>query len=164
MKRLSSEGSKVVNDRREEEHNTSKNKARILIIDGYPAVRRGLTQIINQQAELGVWAEAQSAEHALDTARKQQVDLAIVDISLEGKSSVQLVEKVKSRYPNIPVLILKMHDEVFYVEDPSRVTKQECIVNEQVAEQIIKAVRYVQALLRSKIFGFTVLVEVERRG
>ena len=142
---------------------STRNKTRTLIVDGHPIIRQALTRLVNQELNLGVCAETKNANQALDAVKKQQVDLAIVDISLEGKSGTQLVEKIKLRYPNISVLILKMHDEAFYVEDPLQVAEQEHIVNEQATEQIIKAVRYVQFLLRNQIFGFTVLVEAEGR-
>lgn len=142
-------------------HTTSKNKTRILIVNGHPAVRQGLVQLINQEADLRVCVEAKSANQALDAVKKQQIDMAIVDISLEKTNSVHAAEKIRLRCPNLPVLILSMHDEILYAQSTLESEAGEYIVNQEATKKIIKAVRYIQTLLRCQVFGFTVLVKVE---
>ncbi len=89
-----------------EEHDKKTKKTRILVVDEHPAVREGLTRLINDEPGFMVAAEAESTEQALDTISKQQVDLVIADVSLEGTGGVQLTEEIKSRCPHIPVLVL----------------------------------------------------------
>ncbi len=89
-----------------EEHEKKTKKTRILVVDEDPSVREGLTRLINDEPGFMVAAEAESTEQALDTISKQQVDLVIVDVSLEGTGGIQLTEEIKSRCPHIPVLVL----------------------------------------------------------
>ncbi|MHC4912591.1 MAG: response regulator [Planctomycetota bacterium] len=89
-----------------EEHEQKTKRTRILVIDEHATVREGLTQLINDEPGFMVAAEAENAEQALDTISKQQVDLVIVDVSLESTTGTPLTEEIKSRCPHIPVLVL----------------------------------------------------------
>jgi PleD family two-component response regulator len=89
-----------------EEHEKKRKKTRILVIDEHATVREGLTRLINDEPGFTVAAEAESAEQALDTISKQQVDLVIADVSLESTTGTRLTEEIKSRCPHIPVLVL----------------------------------------------------------
>jgi len=130
MKSLDSKSSEVVNDKKGQ-HTTSENKTRILVADGRPAVRQGLIRLINQKADLSVCVEAGSPKEALDAIEKQQVDLAIVDISMGGASSAQLAEKIRLRCPELPVLILSMGDEVIYAKSASTAEAKEYVANDE---------------------------------
>lgn len=163
MKSLSAERTEIVNDKKKQ-YKTSENKPRILIIDGHHAVCQGLAQLINQETDLGVCVEAKSANQALDVIEKQHPDFAIVDISPASKTSVQLAERIRLRCPNLPILMLSMHDESFYSKGASQSRGKENVINQEAAEQIKGAIRHIQSLLRSNVFGFTVLVKVERSG
>jgi len=91
-------------NKKNERHNNSENKTRILIVDGRPAVRQGLTQLINRESDFVVCAEAENADQALGAVEKNHIDLAIVDISMERKNGTLITETIKSRCPNMPVL------------------------------------------------------------
>ena len=162
-KGLNSEKTEIVNDKREQ-YKKGKNKHRILIIDGHHAVCRGLAQLINQETDLGVCVEAKSANQALDVIEKQHPDFAIVDISPVGKTCVQLAERIRLRCPNLPILMLSMHDERFYPEGALQGGTEENVVNRKAAKQIKGAICYIQSLLRHQVSGFTILVKVERSG
>ncbi|UCF43440.1 MAG: response regulator transcription factor [Planctomycetota bacterium] len=89
-----------------EEHEKKTKKTRILVIDEHATVREGLTRLINDEPGFTVAAEAENAEQALDTISKQEVDLVIVDVSLESTTGTRLTEEIKSRCPHMPVLVL----------------------------------------------------------
>ena len=144
------------------QHESIKNKTRTLVVDGNTMVRQLLTRLINREPDLGVCAEAENAEQALEAIEKEQVDLAIVDISLEGMNGIQLTEKIKSQYLHLPVLILTMHDEVLYSKGTSFQQGPREIENQDVTEQIVKAIHYARSLLKSQVFGFTLVVNLER--
>src|SRR5947207_15748239 len=91
-------------------------KRTILLIDDHPIVRQGLSQLINQEHDLHVSAEAASAREALDAMEKAVPDIAIVDISLDDRSGIELIKDLRARDPNLPVLALSMHDESLYAE------------------------------------------------
>jgi PleD family two-component response regulator len=91
-----------------EEHEKETKKTKILVIDEHRSVREGLVRLINDEPGFMVVAEAENSEQALDTISKQQVDLVIADVSLDGRGGVQLTEEIKSRCPHVPVLVLSV--------------------------------------------------------
>ena len=88
------------------------NKTRILIVDADVAVRQGLMHLVNDQASFTVGFEAKSANQALETVEKQQIDLAIVSSSVEGKNRTQPAEKIRLQHPNLPVLMLSRRGDI----------------------------------------------------
>jgi DNA-binding NarL/FixJ family response regulator len=126
-----------------EPHDSHESKTRILIVDDHSIVRRGLVQLINQELDLAVCAEAEDAEQALEVVKEQQVDLAIVDISLIGTNGIKLTEKIKEQRPHLPVLILTMHDEARYADSAFQAGARGYVTKQEAAETIITAIRLV---------------------
>lgn len=77
-----------------------------MVLDNDASVRWELIQLINQEPGFRVSAEAENANQALDAVDKQQVDLAIINVSMESTNGIKLTEKIKARCPNLPVLVL----------------------------------------------------------
>ncbi|MHC4239637.1 MAG: response regulator [Planctomycetota bacterium] len=127
------------------QHSNSESETRILIVDDHPIVRRGLVQLINQEPGFKVCAEADDAEQALEVIGSQRLDLAVVDISLSGTNGVQLTAKIKSQYPDLPVLILTMHDELRYAELAFQAGAKGYVTKHEAAETIIDAIHLVLA-------------------
>lgn len=121
----------------------NENKTRILIVDDHSVVRRGLIQLINQETDLVVCAEAENAEHALEAVKKGRVDLAIVDISLIGTNGIELTKNLKEQHPKLPVLILTMHDEARYAESAFQAGARGYVTKQEAAETIITAIHLV---------------------
>jgi len=137
-----------------------KSKSGILIVDDHAIVREGLTLLIDQAPNLVVCAKAGNADEALEALETQQIDLAVVDISLEGKNGLQLTEQIKSRYPHLPVLILTMHDEAFYAKRAFQAGARGYITKHEAAETIIAAIRlmlggqdYISETMTQKFLG-----------
>ena len=158
MKNLNSEKTKVVNEKKNKT-TIVKNKTRILIVGHHPLARQGLTQLVNQESDCVVCAEAENANQISESIEKKHVDLAIVDIFTEGKGGSKLAEKIKLEYPNLPILMLSIDDESLYAKHAPFEQKSKYLINHRATEQIIRAVRYVQSLLENHVFGFTVLVK-----
>lgn len=116
-------------------------KSRILIVDDHTVVRQGLMLLIDQEPDLVVCSEAENASQALEAIEKQQIDLAIVDISLDGPNGIQLTERIKSQYSYLPVLVLTMHDEELYVKRAFQAGAKGYITKHEAAETIIIAIR-----------------------
>jgi DNA-binding NarL/FixJ family response regulator len=161
MNNLNCEKTKVADDNKEQQK-TCDSQARILIVDNHPEMRQVLARLIDRECHLGLCAEAENANQALTAIEKQQLDFAIVDISPGSETNAQFAERIKLRCPNLPVLILSIDDEVFYYKDALSELTPKSDIDQQAAEKIIKAIRYVQSLLKSHVFGFTILVKVER--
>lgn len=125
------------------------NKARILIVDDHSIVRKGLIQLINHESDMVVCGEAENAAKAVVILQREHVDMAIVDISLDGTDGLKLTEKIKLRYPSLGVLILSMHDELFYVKRAFHVGASGYLAKHNAAEKIITAIRQI---LRGEIY------------
>ena len=93
-----------------------KEKIRVLLVDDHPILRRGLAQMINAEPDLMVCGEAEDAPKAFEAAGALQPDIAIVDISLKTGNGIELIKNLKARYPDLPTLVLSMHDESLYAE------------------------------------------------
>lgn len=133
-------------------------KARILIVDDHPVVRWGISQMVNQEADLHICCEAGNMDEALRARAACRHDLAIVDISLEGVSGISLVKSFKAVDPKLPILIMSMHDETIYVERALRAGARGYIMKHEAPDKILKAIRqtlagdiYVSDKMRSKL-------------
>ena len=158
MKNANSARTKLAD--KKEPYTTTQDKARVLIVDSHPAIQKELSQLINHEADLEICIEAKKTEQTLDAIEKQQVDLAIINIRLEDTNSTQLAEKIRFQRPDMPLVILSTHNEEVDAKHALHTHAKKCALNQEAAEQIIKAIHYVQSLLRSQIFGFTLLVQI----
>ena len=85
---------------------------KILTIDDHEVVRRGLKDMFT--TESATFGEARSGAEAVDLVRKQPWDIAVLDISLGGRSGLEVLSELKQLRPRMPVLILSMHAEEQY--------------------------------------------------
>ena len=122
--------------------NTAK---RILIVDDHPMMRTGLGQLIDNEPDLKVCAEADTAGQAIDLVAKQKFDLALLDISLPDKSGLELIKDIRSLRPEMPVLVVSMHDEMIYAERVLRAGGRGYIMKQEGGEKFLLAIRQVLA-------------------
>src|SRR5438552_14939691 len=120
-----------------------KPKTRVLLVDDHPILRRGLAQLINQEADMAVCGEAEDAPKAFEAFSTLQPDVAVVDISLKGGNGIELIKNVKARFPDLPILVLSMHDESLYAERALRAGGRGYIMKEEAIEQVLVAIRRV---------------------
>jgi DNA-binding NarL/FixJ family response regulator len=119
----------------------SARKTRILVVDDHPIVRQGLTLLIDREPDLMVCGEAEEAHTAMECIAHACPDIAIVDISLNGPDGLDLLKNVRVRYPNLPVLILSMHDESIYAERALRAGANGYIMKQEATEKVLVALR-----------------------
>lgn len=116
-------------------------KHRILVVDDHPIVRQGLTLLINRENDLTVCAEAEDARTAIQSITSAKPDILVVDISLNGPDGLDLLKDIRARYPELPVLILSMHDESIYAERALRAGAQGYIMKQEASEKVLVALR-----------------------
>ncbi len=116
-------------------------KRRILVVDDHPIVRQGLTLLINREPDLVVCGEAEEATGAMHVLASARLDVLIVDISLNGPDGLDLLKNVRVTHPNLPVLILSMHDESIYAERALRAGANGYIMKQEATEKVLVAVR-----------------------
>jgi DNA-binding NarL/FixJ family response regulator len=120
-------------------------KIKVLLVDDHPLVREGLVNLINQQAYLQVCGEAGSEPEALELIRTAQPHVAIVDLSLESGSGIELIKSIKAMFPAVTVLVLSMHDESLYAERALRAGARGYVMKREAAKKVIQALRCVLA-------------------
>jgi len=111
------------------------------VVDDHPLLRQGLALLINQQQDLEVCGEAEEAQAAMQAIAQRRPDILIVDISLSGPDGLDLLKNVRASYPDLPVLILSMHDEAIYAERALRARANGYIMKQEATEKVLVAVR-----------------------
>jgi DNA-binding NarL/FixJ family response regulator len=116
---------------------------RILVVDDHPMMREGLAQMIAGQPDLAVGASVEDAAGALQALERGPLDLAIVDISLRDSNGLELIKDLRLRFPNLPVLVLSMHDETLYAERVLRAGAQGYVMKSESGDVLLAAIRQV---------------------
>lgn len=118
-------------------------KARIFIVDDHPLVREWLTNLIKKNPDLTVCGEAEDPDRAFRAISEDPPDLAIIDLSLGSRSGIELIESIRSSFPNVAMIVLSMHDEQVYAERCIRAGARGYIMKRETAKNIIEAIREV---------------------
>jgi DNA-binding NarL/FixJ family response regulator len=118
-------------------------KKKVLLVDDHPMMRGGLAQVINHQKDLTVCGEAGDASEAMRHVESTKPDLAVVDISMEGKSGLELIKDLQALYPQLPVLVMSMHDESLYAERVLRAGARGYVMKKAGGEAVLQAIRQV---------------------
>lgn len=116
---------------------------RIMIVDDHPVVRSGLAQLLGQEEDLSVCAEAESLGAALEALEAERPDLVIVDISLEHRDGIDLIKEIRARGSDARIVVLTMHDESFHAERALRAGAQGYLTKQEASGKILDAVRQV---------------------
>lgn len=122
---------------------TDKTVVRIMVVDDHPIVVEGYRQLINRQRNLEVRAVASSAIEALRKAKLIQPNLAVVDIMLKNSSGLDLVKDLKSRLPDIKLLVVSARDESVFAERALHAGACGYVNKEVATTKLIEAIRYV---------------------
>ena len=118
-------------------------KNKIIIVDDHPLVREWLSNLINQQPDLMVCGEAGTAPDGLKLIATAKPRVAIVDLSLQPDSGVELIKTIKATCPETAVLVLSMHEELFYVERALRAGAWGYIMKREATGNVLQAIRCV---------------------
>jgi DNA-binding NarL/FixJ family response regulator len=118
-------------------------KYRVLIVDDHPIVRRGLTDMINQEPDLEVCGEAADMAEALEQVRQRQPDVMVVDLSLKSGHGIDLIEQVKALDNSIRMLVSSMHDESLFAERALRAGALGYLSKQEPAGKLLDAIRQV---------------------
>jgi DNA-binding NarL/FixJ family response regulator len=124
-------------------------RRKVFLVDDHAIVRNGLTELLNQAHDLIICGEAASAEEAMQKIPAASPDVAIVDLVLGEMSGLDLLKSLKSQYPDLPILVLSMHDETYYAERCLRAGAKGYIMKKEAIEQVENALR---TILNGKVY------------
>jgi DNA-binding NarL/FixJ family response regulator len=113
----------------------------VFVVDDHPLLRQGLAMMINREPDLMVCGEAEEAHAAMRAIAASRPDILIADISLNGPDGLDLLKNLRLLYPDLPVLILSMHDESIYAERALRARANGYIMKQEATEKVLVAVR-----------------------
>ena len=118
-------------------------KRRILVVDDLPMTREGLAANFNRQADLEVCGEAASPAEAMTALSRLQPDLMVTDMTMAGRSGIEFIKDVHAMMPELPVLVLSMHDEMLYAERALRAGASGYLMKDAGSAKLLEVVRLV---------------------
>lgn len=131
---------------------------RILIADDHAVFRRGLRETLAEAFPRVVFGEARTAQDTLEAVRRNNWDVIILDISMPGKSGLDILDDLKRLRPRVPVLLLTMHPEQQFARRALRAGAAGYLTKDSVPEELKEAIkrilgggRYVSATLAEKL-------------
>jgi len=116
---------------------------RVVIADDHQILRQGLAQLLQAAGDIDVVGEAADGHRALDHVRAKDFDVLLLDMSMPGKSGVELIRQVKAEKPRLRILVLSMHEEHQYAVRAIRAGASGYLTKESAAGELVAAIRKV---------------------
>ena len=105
--------------------------------------RTGLAYLINHQPDMTTCYEAQNAAEALEGVLSTTPDLVLTDFTLPDKNGLELIKDIRAVRPDLPILVISMHEESLYAERVLRAGARGYITKEEGGERLMRAIRHV---------------------
>ncbi|MFW5862117.1 MAG: response regulator [Spirochaetota bacterium] len=145
-------------------------KLKIGIADDHDIVRQGLKQIISDTDNMVVMGEASNGQELIEMVRKKPFDVLLLDISMPGRSGIEILKQLKIEKPNLPVLMLSMHPEDQYAIRALKAGASGYISKDTASEVLVEAIRkvaegrkYISSTLAEKLAG-TISHDVDEKA
>jgi DNA-binding NarL/FixJ family response regulator len=126
--------------RRREQEPGSPARQRVVVVDDHPVFREGLMQILRAEPDLEVCGQAGDAEHALKVVRQTKPGLVLVDLTLPGKSGLELIKELRATKQKVKLLVVSMHDEALYANRVLRAGGDGYVMKDEGPEEIVQAI------------------------
>ena len=116
---------------------------RIVLADDHTIVREGLKQLLGSAGDLQVVGEAKDGHEVMERVRGLDFDLLLLDMSMPGKSGIDLIKQVRAERPKLRILVLSMHEEHQYAVRAIRAGAAGYLTKESATRQLVEAIRKV---------------------
>jgi DNA-binding NarL/FixJ family response regulator len=116
---------------------------RIVVADDHTIVREGLKQLLSATSDLSVVGEAKNGHEVLERVRALDFDVLLLDMSMPGKSGIDLIKQVRAEKPKLRVLVLSMHEEEQYAVRAIKAGASGYLTKESATVQLVSAIRKV---------------------
>jgi DNA-binding NarL/FixJ family response regulator len=114
---------------------------RVMLADDHAIVRAGLKEILESTGDITVVREATNGHEALSAAREEVFDVAVLDLSMPGRSGIELIKLIKTERPKLKVLVLSMHSEQQYAVRALRAGASGYLTKDSAADELVAAIR-----------------------
>jgi len=118
---------------------------KVLLADDHSIVLDGLRRIIEDCEDMEVLAEASDGIRALEAALKTRPDVAVIDISMPDIDGLELINRLLSHYPDLPIVVLTVHEDRQYMYRAVQAGAMGYITKRSASEQLVQALRKVQS-------------------
>jgi two-component system invasion response regulator UvrY len=118
---------------------------RVLLADDHTIVRAGVKELLVETGDIAVTGEAGSGAEVLARVREGDYDVAVLDMSMPGRSGVELIKQLKKEQPKLRILILSMHSETQYAVRAIKAGASGYITKDGAADQLVAAIRRIAA-------------------
>jgi len=118
-------------------------KAKILIVDDHPVVRKGLAYLIDKEPDLRVCGECAEGGGLLSHVARLKPDAIVLDLFLKDSSGISLLKDLRKAFPKLPVLVLSMQDESIYTERVLRAGGRGYVSKDDMLENVVGALRQI---------------------
>jgi DNA-binding NarL/FixJ family response regulator len=118
-------------------------RSRIILVDDHPVMRQGFARIIEDETDLEVCAQFDSAAGVIAAIAKLDAQLVVVDICLEDSHGLELIKDIRAQYERLPILGLSMYDESLYAERSVRAGANGYVMKRSDTRSVIEAIRTV---------------------
>ena len=118
---------------------------RILVADDHTIMREGLKQLLANEADFVVVAEAADGHEVLKLIREREFDVLLLDMSMPGRSGIELIKQVKTEKPRLRLLVLSMHQENQYAVRAIKAGASGYLTKDSATTQLVSAIRKVAA-------------------
>jgi DNA-binding NarL/FixJ family response regulator len=126
-------------------------KTRIMLADDHAVVRRGLRMVLEAQPDLEVVAEVSDGAEALERGLKDDLDLAVIDITMPRMTGLHAARELHRRRPELRILMLSMHENERYLQEALKVGASGYVVKAVVDRELVEACR---AVMRGEKFVY----------
>ena len=135
-------------------------KRRIFIVEDHPITREGFRTVLAQTTDLEVVGEAADGASALSEIEAADPDLVLLDLMINGSDGIEVTKQIRSRYADLPVLIVSAHSESVYAERAVRAGAQGYLAKQEPPDALLDAVRtvlsgklYLSPAMRERLLG-----------
>jgi DNA-binding NarL/FixJ family response regulator len=117
----------------------------VLLADDHAIVRAGLKELLEDTGDIRVAAEATNGQEVMAQIRARDFDVAVLDMTMPGRSGIELIKQVKDEKPKLRVLVLTMHSEAQYAVRALKAGASGYLTKDAAAEQLVAAIRRIAA-------------------
>ena len=122
---------------------------RIFLADDHAIVRSGLRLLLEREADLAVVGEAGDGRAAVDAIAREQVDVAVIDVTMPGLNGIDAASQIARKHPGVHIVMLSMHSDESYVLRCLRAGARAYVLKESAESELIAAIR---AVMKGKSF------------